>query len=120
MTTHQHILVQGLIAGLLFGAGVGGHVLRLVTLRGVASTPMPRVLVAAAGVLLYALAGVLVLVGATSGYVIAAVGPLVGLTAVVLLPKTDVDAFQIALGVFQIVAGALSGWVLISKYLGVW
>lgn len=100
----------GLIAGLLLGAGVGGHALRLVTLAG---TPLgARHGVAAFAVLLYGVAGVLALFRRREGLWIAILGPIGGVTAVTLAPAAHIDTFQLVLGVPQMLALALSVHVL--------
>lgn len=118
--------ITGLIAGILIGAGVGGHVLRLVVLYDeyqfhadvAAAFGMPattsvkgRALVALAAVALYSVAAVLVMLGQDAGLWVALGGPLVGLAAVLAL-HAQVDSFQRALGVFQAIASVLAAYML--------
>ncbi len=103
----------GLVAGLLLGAGAGGHALRLVTL---VDQPLgARHAVAGFAVALYALAGLLALARRREGLWIAILGPVGGVTAVTLAPNAHIDLFQIVLGVPQMAALALAAWVLRAK-----
>lgn len=109
------VLVQGFIAGSLLCAGVGGHALRLVTLRGALFAPenRGRVFIAVSAIVIYGLATVLVLLGLTAGYWLALIFPFVGVSAVLLLGKrAHIDLFQVVLGVFQFLAAGLSAWML--------
>jgi len=99
----------GVTCGLLFGAGVGGHALRLVTLDGDFG---PRFLVAGFACLLYAVAGSLAWAEKKSGLWISILGPVGGVTAVLLAPGASIDTFQIVLGVPQAVATVLAIWIL--------
>jgi hypothetical protein len=101
------------IAGLLFGAGVGGHALRLVTLD---SLKGPRAFIAWSAMVIYGLGVALCLFEQAAGLYIAIVFPVVGVSAV-LLTKNKVDAFQRVLGVFQLVALFASALRLLS---GAW
>lgn len=104
---------RGVVFGMLLGAGVTGHVLRVIT-----AEDEQRRLIGGAGALLYGLAAVLVACGAIAGYVVAIVGPMVGLTAV-LLSKERVDTFQLVLGVAQVVTALISGYLLALLWSGV-
>jgi hypothetical protein len=107
------MLSYGFIAGLLFGAGVGGHALRLVTLD---SMKGPRAFIAWSAMAIYGLGALLCLLEQVVGLYIAIVFPVVGISAV-LLTKNKVDAFQLVLGVFQLVALVASVLRLLS---GAW
>jgi hypothetical protein len=102
------------VSGLLFGAGVGGHVLRLVELS---QDPAPfhekrgRYFVAISAIVLYSIASILTGLGYSAGLWIAIIGPLVGVSAVLILGG-KVDRFQIALGVFQAVGAVVSAVAL--------
>lgn len=98
-----------LAAGILFGAGVGGHALRLVVLEGGLGA---RHLVAGAACLLYGVAALLTFLEKKAGLWITVIGPMVGISAVLLAPNASVDAFQITLGVFQAVATLIALVVL--------
>lgn len=119
------------LSGLLLGAGVGGHVLRLVMLheeerqideldRAVGTDTEAwarrslhgRMFVAWSAVAVYTMATVLVGLGHPAGLMIAVVGPVVGASTVVAL-RARIDRFQIALGVFQGLAAALALYRLI-------
>ncbi|TAL41404.1 MAG: hypothetical protein EPN91_10845 [Salinibacterium sp.] len=130
---------EGLVAGLLIGAGVGGHALRLVTpgpvaatceglgcalgtrsIRGSSKAADARRFIATSAMVLYSIAAVLVLRGYASGYMVAVLGPLVGLSAVLIARRTDkdvqVDRFQVVLGLFQGIAAVAS----IAAWCGAW
>jgi hypothetical protein len=102
----MNLEAHGFISGLLFGAGVGGHALRLVML---VQDGLPfqqqrgRYFVAISAIVFYSIAFILVALGWKSGLVLSIVGPLIGVSAVLLL-KQKIDLFQIVLGVFQLVA----------------
>jgi hypothetical protein len=96
----------GFVAGLLIGAGVGGHALRLVTL-GLGEIG-PRHAVAGFAILLYGIAGTLVYLRRPAGLWIAILGPVGGITAVTLSPNANIDLFQVVLGIPQMIALALS------------
>jgi len=100
----------GLTSGLLLGAGVGGHALRLVTLEF--TDIGPRHAVAGLACLLYAVAGGLTWAEKKAGLWISILGPLGGVTAVLLAPNSSIDTFQIVLGVPQAVAAALAIYLL--------
>lgn len=95
--------LSGLLVGLLLGAGVFGHALRLVTIWPIGARK-GRAVVAVSACVVYALAALLCACESPVGYAIAVIGPVVGLSAVTLLPEADVDAFQVVLGVAQFVA----------------
>jgi hypothetical protein len=117
------------VSGLLFGAGVGGHVLRLVELskkedeeyfptedRKLWRIKAPedkrgRYFVAISAILLYGLASALAGFGVSAGLWIAIIGPMVGVSAVLILGG-KVDRFQIALGVFQVIGAIVSAVAL--------
>lgn len=107
------MFVQGALVGMLVGAGVCGHVLRLATTEPPENGRADRRLIALAGVLLYGVAAVLTAVGAQVGPWLAIVGPAVGLSAV-LLTRNEVDTFQIWLGVFQAGTAVLAVLVLLG------
>lgn len=101
------------LSGLLVGAGVGGHALRIVVLR---EDPTPdeqqrgRYFVAISAVIFYSISAVLVGVGPLlhpyvtfAGLVLSVVGPFIGVSAVLLL-KQKIDLFQKVLGVPQFLA----------------
>lgn len=100
----------GLTAGLLLGAGVGGHALRLATLDWDALGA--RHAVAGFACLLYAVAGGLSWAQKRTGLWISILGPVGGVTAVLLAPGASIDTFQVVLGVPQAVAAALAVYLL--------
>lgn len=100
----------GVTCGLLLGAGVGGHALRLVTLEGGIG---PRHLVAGFACLLYGTAGALTWAEKKSGLWVSILGPVGGVTAVLLAPGASIDTFQIVLGIPQAVATLLAIWLLV-------
>lgn len=110
------ILLRGILVGLLVGAGVFGHALRLVTLQGQPDAAGRRG-VAVAAIVIYGVASALLL-GSDSkaGLWVATVGPLLGLSSVLVLKafgrSSGVDHFQIVLGVPQAVAIALASHLL--------
>lgn len=104
-------LIWGIIVGLLIGAGVFGHALRLQTLGFDEWTG--RHVVAGAGVLLYLISGILVYFRKPLGLWIAIIGPLTGIIAVVLSPNAHIDSFQLILGIPQFLAIFLSIYVLL-------
>jgi len=103
----------GFIAGILIGAGVGGHALRLQILGF--ETWTGRHTVAAAAVFLYLVAGILVYLKKPLGLWITILGPLIGITAVTLSPNAQIDGFQMVLGVPQFLALGLSVYLLFKK-----
>lgn len=104
------VLWYGVLAGLLTGAGVGGHSLRLVTLEGSANE---RKWVAWSGIVLYAVASAAALFQHSLGCWISILGPVVGITAV-LVTGNKIDRFQIVLGVFQALAAIVAGALLLA------
>jgi hypothetical protein len=100
-------LLQGILVGLLVGAGVFGHALRLVTLDFHDPDDRARIAVASFAIGLYAVAAGLVLAGGPVGPMIAVGGPILGITAVVL-SGGRVDMFQIVLGVPQVLAAVVA------------
>jgi hypothetical protein len=100
----------GLVTGLLVGAGVFGHALRLVILG--TDEFVGRHAVAGFAVLLYGVASAFAFFRHRAGLWIAVLGPVGGITAVTLSPNAHVDAFQIVLGVPQIMALALALYLL--------
>jgi hypothetical protein len=106
--------MNGIVVGLLLGAGVCGHLLRLVTLG------WPHVLVPAArfhiaffAIMIYGIATLLVLQGNVIGHLMTLCFPFVGLTAV-MITKQKVDIFQIVLGIFQLLASLISLYFVIG------
>ena len=102
-------------AGLLLGAGVGGHALRLVVLsqdNEPDAQQRGRYAVAIAGMVLYGFAALLASLQHPLGLVITIVGPGVGVGAVLVL-GAKVDRFQVVLGVFQLAAAVVSLGMLI-------
>jgi hypothetical protein len=96
-------MIYGLIAGLLFGSGVGGHALRILT-----TTDPTRLFIAYAAMVIYFGGGVFCLMpNPIAGLVIAVLFPIVGVTAVIVTGH-KVDKFQIVLGIPQVVAAVLS------------
>lgn len=110
--------IWGLVAGLLLGAGVGGHTLRLVVL-GIdfnnMSSITSRHYVAGFAILLYLIAGILTFLKNKIGLWIAILGPLGGITAVTLSPNAHIDLFQVILGIPQFLAIGLSMYLLWSN-----
>lgn len=105
--------IWGFVAGLLIGAGLFGHALRLVILGTEIITP--RHYVAGFAVLLYLIAGLLVYFRKKSGLYIAILGPVGGITAVSLSPNAHIDTFQVVLGIPQMLAAVLSVYILIKE-----
>jgi hypothetical protein len=105
--------IWGLVAGLLLGAGLFGHALRLVILG--TDTISPRHYVAGFAVLLYLVSGLLVYFKKKSGLYIAILGPVGGITAVTLSPNAHIDTFQVVLGIPQMLALVLSVYILIKE-----
>jgi hypothetical protein len=102
----------GFITGMMFGAGVFGHALRLVTLIG---EPWgERNFVGIAGMVLYGAASILTWYKMKIGLWIAVIGPLIGLSFVAFGHKTHVDTFQIVLGIPQFLAIAVSIYMLVK------
>ena len=99
----------GFLAGLLLGAGAGGHALRLT------ETPLPKARrdIAVAAIVLYCLAAVGAALQSVVGPLIAIVGPVVGVSAV-LLTGYKIDRFQAVLGVFQLLAALVSVGLLVA------
>lgn len=111
-------LAKGILIGILIGAGVFGHVWRMVALKeSGASGDFGRMFVAAAAVFLYTLASLLVFLDSALGYGIAVLGPCAGVTAIFLIPGEKVDALQITLGVPQIMGSAIAFGILITYHL---
>ena len=107
------------IFGLLVGAGVCGHALRIVTLREDMirdDQQRGRYFVALSAIVFYSVSAVLVGLGWTTGLVLSVVGPFIGITAVLLL-KQKVDTFQKVLGVFQLIPVVMSAKLLIVAIL---
>lgn len=100
----------GLVSGLLLGAGVGGHALRLVTLDH--TDIGARHAVAGFACLLYGVAGALSWAEKKLGLWVSILGPVGGVTAVLLAPNAQIDTFQIVLGVPQALATMLAVYLL--------
>ncbi len=100
----------GLVTGLLIGAGIFGHALRLVILG--TDKISARHTVAAFAVLLYGVASALAFHRRRTGLWIAVLGPLGGITAITLAPNAHIDTFQIVLGVPQFLALGVSCYLL--------
>jgi hypothetical protein len=106
-------LLRGTILGLLLGAGVGGHALRIVTLDLTDPRSKSRKYIAVGAMVLYAIAAVQVFFHYTSGSFLTIFGPVVGVTAVIG-SGTKVDLFQLVLGVFQILAAVAAIALLVN------
>jgi hypothetical protein len=118
-------MIYGFISGLLVGAGVGGHALRLVTLNpeeyvvldghlsnaDARKAERTRRFIAWSAIVIYGVGSVLCAFQNVGGPIIAIVFPFVGVTAV-LVTGHKLDMFQIVLGVFQALAAVLSVAVL--------
>ena len=102
----------GLVTGLLVGAGIFGHALRLVILGVDKFTP--RHAVAGFAIVLYGVASTLAFFRQKSGLWIAVLGPLGGITAITFAPNAHIDTFQVVLGVPQCLALGLSLYLLRS------
>ncbi len=102
--------IWGLVTGLLLGAGVFGHALRIVILDN--SSYTDRHTVAIAAVLIYLVASFFTFYKHKVGLYIAIIGPLIGITAVTISPKAQIDLFQLVLGVPQFLAIFLSAYLL--------
>ena len=123
-------MTYGIIAGLLWGAGVGGHALRLVTLNPeeyvVLDGHLPytdalkaeraRRFIAWSAIVVYGLGGLLCACQSPIGPAIAILFPLVGVTAV-LVTGHKIDLFQVVLGIPQVVAALLSIGVFLGLLL---
>jgi hypothetical protein len=105
--------IWGFVAGLLIGAGVFGHALRLVILESNEITP--RHYVAGFAVLLYSVSGLLTYFRKKSGLYIAILGPVGGITAVSLAPNAQIDTFQIVLGIPQMLAVVMAIYILTKE-----
>lgn len=113
------------VTGLLVGAGVDGHALRIVTLRedGVPDGGQRgRYFVAISAIIFYSVSALLVGAGSVvhpyvpvAGLVLSIVGPFIGVSSVLLL-KQKVDLFQGVLGVPQFIAVFAAAWVLVSAW----
>lgn len=111
--TESEAVWLGMLIGNLIGSGVGGHALRLVSLGpGLTS----RHYIAWAGVLLYSICTVLVILQLSSGLVLTAFGPIVGLSAT-WLTKNKPDAFQLVLGMYQMVSVVIAVGLLLLRVL---
>lgn len=106
-------LIWGLITGLLIGAGVFGHALRLQVL-GFDAAWTGRHTVATSAVILYLVSGILTYFKKPLGLWIAIIGPLMGITAVTISPNASIDGFQLVLGIPQFLAIFLSIYLLIK------
>ncbi len=102
--------IWGIVTGLLIGAGIFGHALRLVILGADKFTP--RHAVAGFALLLYGAAAILTYFEKRAGLWIAVLGPLGGITAITLARNAHIDLFQVVLGVPQMMALALSVYLL--------
>lgn len=112
MQDKQSNLIWGLIAGLLIGAGVFGHALRLQTLGFEEWTG--RHTVAGAAIVMYLISAILVYFKKRLGLWIAIIGPLMGITAVTVSPNASIDGFQLVLGLPQFLAIFLSIYLLLT------
>jgi hypothetical protein len=100
------------VSGILLGAGVGGHALRLVNLyEDPKALEKSRVFIAWSAVFIYGLGALLTFFGCPAGLYIAIVFPIVGITAVTITGY-KIDTFQIVLGLFQILAAVVSVYIL--------
>lgn len=96
--------MYGEITGLLIGAGVGGHALRVVVLS---QDPIPnekqkgRYALAICAMVFYSISAFLVHQEYMFGLIMSVIGPFLGLTTVLVFLKDKVDLFQRVLGVFQ-------------------
>lgn len=105
------------IAGLLLGAGVCGHALRLVTEgNGFRFPQTPREWIAWCAIFIYGAATILCLFGHPIGPLIAVIFPFVGITAVIVTGE-GLDFFQLTLGIFQFIALIASLFLLTSIYI---
>ena len=105
----------GFISGLLLGAGVGGHALRLVLLGSEDFTA--RHFVALSAVFIYGVAAFLAFLKNKAGLYIAIFGPLSGITMVTLAKNAHIDTFQVVLGISQFIAMIFSVYVLYRERL---
>lgn len=99
-------------AGLLVGAGVCGHALRLATLE---QGEQDREWIAIAAMFWYGTAAMYCGQENSIGAWMAIVGPALGLTAV-LLTRNRVDKFQVTLGVFQLLAAVEAVRILFTTH----
>lgn len=105
--------IWGIITGLLLGAGVFGHALRIVILDNSTFTDRHSVALAAIGI--YLAATIFSFFKNKIGLYIAIIGPLIGITAVTFSPKAQIDLFQMVLGIPQFLAIFLSIYLLIKS-----
>ena len=110
--TNQLERLWGLTVGLLIGAGVFGHALRLVILEGDWAA---RHNVAGFAVLLYGVAALFTYLRHKLGLYITILGPLGGMTAVTLAPNASIDTFQFVLGIPQFMAIFLAAYILLKE-----
>lgn len=115
---YSTVMFYMLLAGNLFGSGVGGHALRLTTLTtsGVPfAEQKTRYFVAAGAILMYGLGANLALIQNPGALVIAIGGPILGLSTILLSGKKP-DAFQVVLGLPQLVS-AVYALIILSSLL---
>ncbi len=100
----------GVILGLLIGANLGGHVLRL-TLLGF-STITQRHYIPLFALVLYGVAAVLVFLKRKAGLWIALLAPLVGLLIISIVPNLHLEPFQVAMGLIEFPAILCAAYLL--------
>lgn len=110
--TETEAVFLGVLIGNLVGSGIGGHALRLVTLGPGLTT---RHYIAWAGVALYAICTTLCVLQLSAGFVLTILGPVVGISAT-LITKNKVDAFQVFLGLFQVVSMVFACILLFLRF----
>jgi len=89
----------GIVLGLLIGANLGGHILRLTLLGFSPITPRHYIPIFALG--LYFVAAVLVFLKRKAGLWIALLAPLIGLIIISIVPNLHLEPFQVAMGVIE-------------------
>ena len=110
------------LAGLLLGAGVFGHALRIVTLKTYRGLPFDseefrrdtnRMAIAVAAIVLYSMAGMFATFDSPVACYIAIGGPVLGVTGV-LVTGAKIDTFQLVLGIPQVFAAITAILILLG------
>lgn len=106
----------GIVLGLLIGANLGGHVLRLTLLGFSAITPRHYIPIFA--LVLYFVAAVLVFLKQKVGLWIALLAPFVGLIIISIVPNLHLEPFQVAMGVIEFPAVLCAAYLLFFNTKG--
>jgi hypothetical protein len=106
----------GIVLGLLIGANLGGHILRLTLLGFSPITPRHYIPIFALG--LYFVAAVLVFLKQKAGLWIALLAPLIGLIIISIVPNLHLEPFQVAMGVIEFPAMLCAAYLLFFNTKG--